>query len=288
MSKKNSTKVKIFVGYQKPNVLFQSEVFEPLITSDCVWEDQPDLLRDNTSLNIAEQNKYYGELSGHYWVWKNFLPTTDAEYIGFCHYRRFLDFNLSSTDKVAFTPIPEHKFQKAFQNYTSENILNCIQHYDIILPNKTLLMDPVYGQYITNHPKKDIDIALAIISQIYPEYMDTALKFMHADELYTCMNFVMTKELVDEYMRWIFNILIILEKMSDWSAYNEYDNIRTPAFIAERFFNIWLIHNVETRKLKVLNTSSLLLVGENYASTNQDFYLNLYYLQKEQIEKRRK
>ena len=30
-------------------------------------------LRDNTGKNIAEKNKYYGEYTFHYWLWKNQL-----------------------------------------------------------------------------------------------------------------------------------------------------------------------------------------------------------------------
>ena len=47
-------------------------------------------LRDNTGDNISFKNKYYGEYTFHYWLWKNnFNNIPDDKWIGFCTYRRF-------------------------------------------------------------------------------------------------------------------------------------------------------------------------------------------------------
>ena len=49
-----------------------------------------DWLRDNTGDNISSKNSSYGELTFHYWLWKNKLEElNDNEWIGFCAYRRF-------------------------------------------------------------------------------------------------------------------------------------------------------------------------------------------------------
>ena len=52
--------------------------------------------RDNTKSNISEKNKYYGEYTFHYWLWKNFLDNKDLidnQWIGFCQYRKFWSLN---------------------------------------------------------------------------------------------------------------------------------------------------------------------------------------------------
>lgn len=276
MQGEKSSKIRIFVGYYKPNFVFESKVFQPLLTSAIDWEEQPDILRDNTGINIAEGNKYYGELSGHYWVWKNFLPTTNVEYIGFCHYRRFLDFNLTKMPDVPFKPMFLGKFKGIFKKYAEEKILKCIKDYDIILPHKLYFEDPIYDQYIKYHPKIELDLALEILYELYPEYKNAAQKVMESERIYLCLNFIMKKELLNEYMEWMFNILTTLEKRSDWTKYVSYMDVRVPAFIAERFFNIWIEHNIEKRDLKLITTSSIYLMGEGYSESDPNKYLRLY------------
>lgn len=53
-------------------------------------------LHDNDGEHISELNPMYSELTAMYWAWKN----ADADYYGFCQYRRYLDF--------AGTPQPAH------------------------------------------------------------------------------------------------------------------------------------------------------------------------------------
>ena len=46
-------------------------------------------LRCNTRDNIYYKEKYYSELTFHYWYWKNLLNTEKSKWIGFCQKRRF-------------------------------------------------------------------------------------------------------------------------------------------------------------------------------------------------------
>lgn len=283
--KDKAAKVKIFVIYFKPNMIFESKVFQPMLTSSIDWN--PDnIIRDDTGENIAERNKHYGELSGHYWTLKNYLPEAKEDYIGFCHYRRFLDFGITKMPDVPFKPIFANEFKHTFKKYTEKNILKCIEGYDIILPHKFYFQDPIQQQYSKYHPNEDLDIALKIIDEIYPEYSESAREFMNSFELYICLNFIMKKELLNEYLEWIFTILLELEKRSDWSKYKEYLEIRVPAFITERFFNIWLNHNIKTRNLKVLKTTSLYLMGKDYSNTDPNEYIFRYDVFTKMLQKR--
>lgn len=276
MPDNNEPKVKIFVGYYNQNVVFKSDVYQPIMTADFEWDNKPDIIRDNTGINIADRNKHYAEMSGHYWVWKNFLPNTDAKYVGFAHYRRFLDFDITEMENLPFKPVYISNFKKIFKKYTQQNILKCIDNYDIILPKIFPVTPTVYQQYEQWHHHEDMDAAILIMKELYPEYIDAAIKVVSASEMYTCLNFIMKTELVNEYFEWIFNIMFRLEAQSDWSKYVEYLDIRTPAYLAERLFNIWLVHNVEKRKFKVLNTSSILVVGKNYGLSSSSLYVARY------------
>ena len=45
----------------------------------------------NSKINnpILQKEKYYSELTFHYWYWKNLLPNENNEWVGFCQKRRF-------------------------------------------------------------------------------------------------------------------------------------------------------------------------------------------------------
>lgn len=267
-------KIKIFVGYYKPNFIFSNNIYQPILTSNIDWSPD-EIIKDNTGDNISEKNKNYGELSGHYWVLKNFLPATKSKYIGFCHYRRFLDFNLHESEFLPFKPIFLKDFQKYFGEYNEKNILKQISDYDIVIPEALPLKTVVFEQYVKWHPQEDMVLALNIIRDDYPEYVESALKVMGDNSMYTCLNFVMKKELVEEYLTWELDILTKLESKTDWSQYTDYRNVRTPAFIAERLFNVWL-ENKKKTKSKILNCTSFLLVGENYSNAKGEEYIEKY------------
>jgi len=57
------------------------------------------LTGDNTGDNISYLNRYLNELTGHYWVWKNF-DLASVEFVGFCHYRRYFLFDQSGRRPV--------------------------------------------------------------------------------------------------------------------------------------------------------------------------------------------
>ena len=44
-------------------------------------EFSKDWIRDNTGDNISEKNKYYGEYTFHYWLWKNYLDKIGGTWV---------------------------------------------------------------------------------------------------------------------------------------------------------------------------------------------------------------
>ena len=58
---------------------------------------------DNTENNIAYKNENYGEITFHYWFWKNLIDQNlNNEWFGICHYRRFF-VNLKYQNQIKNT-----------------------------------------------------------------------------------------------------------------------------------------------------------------------------------------
>ena len=46
-------------------------------------------MNEKNGQSIANLNKFYGEATGIYWIWKNYMNKLDRDdWIGFCQYRR--------------------------------------------------------------------------------------------------------------------------------------------------------------------------------------------------------
>lgn len=73
-------------------------------------------LKDNSGVNISDQNEYFGELSGMYWVWKNCKQYSPIDIIGFVHYNKgfqISDKSLKSIIGGAMDYLATRKEQKS-------------------------------------------------------------------------------------------------------------------------------------------------------------------------------
>jgi len=59
-------------------------------------------LRCDTEDNIYYKEKYYSELTFHYWYWKNILPHEKNNWVGFCQKRRFWIKSEDDISKISF------------------------------------------------------------------------------------------------------------------------------------------------------------------------------------------
>lgn len=239
------TQIKIFVAHHKPAILLESDVFQPIFNGSNTFKTSEYGLRDNFGINIAEKNERYRQLTGHYFLWKNILPYIENEYIGFFHYNKFLDFNISLEDAPPFAKVNLDQFTKMCADYSEENIMKCVQGFDVVLPRKSARK---------KDQTQNSDLVLNIISENCPEYTESAKKVLSSDEFYAHLIFVMKRELVCEYMQWLFPLLESAEQKLDVNSYDIVD-------IAENSFNIWLTHNIEAKALKVFETTSVQVDG---------------------------
>ena len=89
--------IKIFTITHKAFTPPKDSTYIPLHVGRANAEDLG-FLGDDTGDSISKLNPYYCELTGMYWIWKNYH---EADYIGICHYRRYL---INENDSIFTEP----------------------------------------------------------------------------------------------------------------------------------------------------------------------------------------
>ena len=221
------------------------------------------LLGDDTGDNISEKNKYYSELTGIYWVWKN----EQADITGTCHCRRFFTnkkepFSYRIKRLLYYIAGLHRKRQgliytnnvKLFEKaiLTENEILKILDTYDAILPQRRefkYLVKEHYGRY---HDLHDLDLIEEILHQKYPEYLHAFESVMSGNRLYANNMFILRKPDYDRFMAWWFEMLFEFESRINKADYTGYQQ-RIMGFMAERLLTIWFYHqNIRIKELPVI------------------------------------
>ena len=182
---------------------------------------------DNTGDNISKLNPYYCELTGLYWAWKNL----DCDYLGLVHYRRyFTDKSLSYDDDIKIDDVI----------LSQNDVESLLDEADVIVPKKRkYYIETLYSHYAHTFDGSHLDKTRKIISEISPEYLESYDKVMKQRSGYMFNMFIMKKELVDDYLSWLFPILDKLYEVIDMSDYTPFE-ARLYGRISELLFNVWL------------------------------------------------
>ena len=185
---------------------------------------------DDVGENISHLNCYYSELTGHYWLWKN---CKDVDYIGTCHYRRYL---INEQEKVL-----------ARKEY--ENLL---KNYDMVTTKRVVLNNSYHYGFSANHNIKALDCTGEVIRDLFPDYYDTFITLVHENETYFGNMFVTSKGLFDSYCEWLFTIFAEVEKRIDLDTDEDAYHKRVLGFISEFLLLVWVrVNGLKVYECKV-------------------------------------
>ncbi|WGE77226.1 DUF4422 domain-containing protein [Actinobacillus equuli subsp. haemolyticus] len=238
------SRVKILIATHKQYEFPNSASYVPIYVGKALHQQQLDIQSDDTGDNISLKNGSFCELTALYWVWKNnaFL---ESDYIGLVHYRRY--FRGKGLALKGHTIASENE------------LLSYLAEYDVIVAKKrNYYIETIYAHYKNAHYIKDLDLVLKIIEQDFPEYTTAFNKVMSGKTLHLFNMFVLNRKLFSQYCEWLFSILFKLEKQIDITGYDNYQK-RVFGFLAERLFNVWLVHH----GLKIKEVNVVSLEGEN-------------------------
>ncbi len=250
----NQSEVKIFVFHYKPDSVF---VNNPKYIH--IWagkngvEKREGFIGDDTGENISNKNRYYSELTGLYWVWKNMK----SDIIGSCHYRRYF-----TTAKIPLSHklkrllyFPAGLNKKRFGliytnnlNFWKPKVLSEIEvteifkNYDAVLPVARKLKYSVEGHYSRYHNIDDLRLIEKILKVKYPQYLKSYNAILKGNTIFANNMFILKWDMFDELMNWLFSILFKFEEEINLDEYKDYQE-RIFGFLSERLITIWIHHN---------------------------------------------
>ena len=257
-------KIEIYIACHKPSELPANDLFKPIhVGSKNSKVQLPGLVRDDEGDNISEKNPNYCEMTAQYWAWKH----SDAEYIGLCHYRRFLclsekQFTNYTPDfrkqiyALSLTPETEEKYGLLDE----EQMRRVIEANDIIVctaqdlskvntpfgPQKTTL------KHWTAHDMALINIddlkeLFQIVKSDYPQIYKSMNEYLHGKYFYGFNTFIMRRDLFLEMCAFEFDVLEKLERRVDISQYNQQLS-RIYGFMGEILFSSFVYYIQKTRQ----------------------------------------
>ena len=234
--------IKVIIATHKPADMPDDSLYLPVYVG-AYRGNNPGYQSDNEGDQISERNPYFCELTGLYWAWKNL----DADYIGLCHYRRYMGLKK-----------PGKKDRWKDFILTEKEAEKLLQGTDIIVPVKRhYYVETIYSHYDHTMYIEPMDVAGQIISEKYPDYSEEFEKLKVRRSAHLFNMFIMKKDILDDYCKWLFDILFEMENRVDSSQYNAFHS-RFYGRISERLLDVYLNTNHLTYKeVKLIDTGSI-------------------------------
>ena len=209
----------------------------------------------NTKKNIYYKEKYYSELTFHYWYWKNILQNEKKEWVGFCQKRRYW---IKPSDKKSV--ISQENLNEFLLTKIDENL----DHFESFLCNpikisgakkikiikrgwRNLIRDPsiIFNEqkqtlslhFDMHHGYKNLDKAIQLLNK---EDRNDFLKYVKFQTSYNPHIMVIAKPHILE--KWFTDLFLWLERCEEVFGFDElkgYDTQRLYAYLAERYLSFW-------------------------------------------------
>ena len=177
----------------------------------------PNIFHDDDGENISSRNRDYSELTVTYWVWKN----VRADYLGICHYRRFL--NLSDNDYLRLAA----------------------NDADVVLPLPYLCHGDASFQYTRYVSDEDFSLLCSVLNK---KEKAAFLSAMAKPYLYNHNLLIAKQNVFSDYCRFMFDILgRVEEKERNKPARNDrhmgyLGELLTSAYFTNRADRLKIIH----------------------------------------------
>ena len=212
-------------------------------------------LNCETGDNIIHKEKYYSELTFHYWFWKNKLKI-NSDWVGFCQKRRYWIKSESKDKDINFENLNHHLLiepETSWKNYDSiicEPIdVSGVKKVKLIKRGwKSLIKDPtiffntkkqtIKLHFDMHHGHKNLDKAIDLLDK--NDKKDFTDYVAHKNYYNPHLMFISKSYIIDKWFNSLFPWLERCEKIFGFEKLDKkYDTKRLYAFLAERYLSFW-------------------------------------------------
>ena len=205
--------------------------------------------------NIYFKEKYYSELTFHYWYWKNLLNSETKEWVGFCQKRRFWMKNEIDQRIINETQLRDFMLTEIDSAYQKRESFIC-QPISVSTPKKIKIIKRGWRNLIRDpmilFSKKKQNILLHFDMHHGYRNLERAITYLDKNDRDHFLKYVKEKnsfnpnimcisrpEILDKWFSCVFNWLERCENEFGFDQLKGYDTLRLYAYLAERFMSYW-------------------------------------------------
>ena len=255
--------IKVIVAAHKKYQMPKDKMYLPLHVG-AEGKDDIGYEKDNSGDNISIKNPNFCELTGIYWAWKNL----DADYVGLVHYRRYF------TLKKKLPKTEDEKFKCVLTKEEAEKILG---QTDVILPRlRKYYIENLYSHYKHTMHIEPLDATRQIIEKKYPEYLKEFDNLKKRTSAHMFNMFIMKKEILNDYCKWLFDILFDLEKKFKDKEYDKFHS-RFYGRISELLLDVYFkTNNIKYEEVKVMDMQKVNWIKKGSSFLKAKFFGKKY------------
>ena len=222
-----------------------------------VGKDRPknDYFLCDTKINIFDKEKFYSELTFHYWYWKNILNLNQKKWIGFCQKRRFWINPESENQEINKFNITDHLLIKPHESWAEYDSIIC-KPINISGAKKikifkrglrSLVRDPsilfnknketIKFHFDMHHGHGNLDKAINLLDEIDKDEFKEFVSKQNSFNPHIMM--ISKPEILDQWFNSVFNWLKKCENVFKPESLVGYDTTRLYAYLAERYLSFW-------------------------------------------------
>jgi len=248
-----SESIKIFCVTDK--IIFNLENSNLILAGVGKEKFNENYIDTSTKENIFYKEKYYSELSFHYWYWKNMINFEKNNWVGFCQKRRFwikkesenLEINSNNLfDHLLVSPETSWKdydaiICKPISVAGSKKVKLFKRGWKNIIENPALLFDKknetIKVHFDMHHGYGNLDKAINLLEE---SDKDDFKKYVNSFNFYNPhIMFIARPKIINIWFSKLFPWLEKCEKIFGFKELKGYETTRIYAYLAERYLSFW-------------------------------------------------